>query len=249
MRMTVGRGFFTLVVAGLASACSLRLGAPTPGPATIAALTVQAVLTQVASDHTPTPGLAITPGLPTATPVALPSATLRAQPTFFPTETDTPIPCYRMQFVADVTLPDHSQVKPADTVVKTWRLKNVGACIWGPDAQIVFVSGDRMGGPQNQAIGKTIPPGGESEISITLVTPTQAGTFIGYWMLRSPDGIRFGYGVQGDQAFWVQLVVVGTPTGTLSPTPSQTATATPPATLTPTPSLTPTETPTPTPTS
>ncbi|OGO50710.1 MAG: hypothetical protein A2Z30_03840 [Chloroflexi bacterium RBG_16_64_43] len=234
-----------LMLAGMASACSLRLGTPAPGPATIAALTVQAVLTQVASDNTPTPGLATTPGLPTATPVTLPSATLRAQPTFFPTETDTPIPCYRLQFVADVTLPDNSQVKPADTVVKTWRLKNVGACIWGPDAQIVFVSGDQMGGPQNQAIGKTIPPGGESEFSVTLVTPAQAGTFIGYWMLRSPDGIRFGYGVQGDQAFWVQLVVVGTPTGTLSPTPSQTATVSPPATQTPTPSQTPTETPTP----
>jgi hypothetical protein len=248
MCTTVGRGFLAIVMVGLASACSLRLGTPTPGAATVAALTVQAVLTRVARENTPTPGLAITPGLLTATPVTLPSPTLRAQPTFFPTETDTPIPCYRMQFVADVTLPDNSQVKPADTVVKTWRLKNVGACIWGPDAQIVFVSGDRMGGPQNQAIGKTIPPGGESEFSITLVTPAQAGTFIGYWMLRSPDGIRFGYGVQGDQAFWVQLVVVGTPTGTLSPTPSQTATVSPPATLTPTPSLTPTETPTPTPT-
>ncbi len=248
-RLAVARFFFSLLLTGLASACSLRLGTPAPGPATIAALTVQAVLTHVAGESTSTPGVAITPGAPTPTPVALPSATLRAQPTFFPTETETPIPCYRMQFVADVTLPDNSQVKPTDTVVKTWRLKNVGACIWGPDAQIVFVSGDRMGGPQTQPIGKAIPPGGESEFSVTLVTPAQAGTYIGYWMLRSPDGIRFGYGAQGDQAFWVQLVVVGTPTGTLSPTPSLTATVTPSATLTPSPSATPSETPTPSPTS
>jgi hypothetical protein len=237
-----------IAVAGLVTACNLRAGTPAPGPATVAAQTVQAVLTQVAGEMTPTAGPASTPGLPSATSIALPTSTLRAQPTFFPTETDTPVPCYRMQFVADVTLPDNSQVKPTDTVVKTWRLKNVGVCIWGPDTQIVFVNGDRMGGPQNQAIGKTIPAGGEGEISVTLITPTQAGAYIGYWMLRSPDGIRFGYGAQGDQAFWVQLIVTGTPTATLSATPSATITATQTATLTPTPTLTPTETPTPTPT-
>jgi Ig-like domain from next to BRCA1 gene len=245
--MKIVRVASTLFLAALAAACNLRTGTPVPGPATVAALTVQAVLTQVAAELTPTAGPAFTPG-PAPTSVVLPTATLRAQPTFFPTETNTPIPCYRMQFVADVTLPDNSQVKPADTVVKTWRLKNVGVCTWGPDSQIVFVSGDRMGGPQNQAIGKTIPPGGEGEISVTLVTPAQAGTFIGYWMLRSPDGIRFGYGALGDQAFWVQLIVAGTPTGTLSATPSSTSSLTQTPTSTPTPTPTPSETPTPTPT-
>ncbi len=245
--MKTARSISALILAALVAACNLRIGTPSPGPATVAALTVQAVLTQVAAELTPTAGPALTPA-PTATLAALPSSTLRPQPTFFPTETSTPIPCYRMQFVADVTLPDNSQVKPADTVVKTWRLKNVGVCTWGPDTQIVFVSGDRMGGPQNQAIGKTIPPGGEGEISVTLITPAQAGTFIGYWMLRSPDGIRFGYGALGDQAFWVQLIVIGTPTGTLSATPSPTSTVTPTASFTPTPTATPSETPTPTPT-
>jgi hypothetical protein len=174
-------------------------------------------------------------------------------PTFYPTELATSIPCYRLQFLADVTLPDNSQVRPAATVVKTWRLRNVGACIWGQDVQLVYVSGDRMGGPPSQPIDKAIPPGGESEFSVTLVTPSQPGTHIGYWMLRSPDGIRFGYGLQGDQSFWVQLVVVGTPTATLTATASQSptatvtsaATATPTATLTLTPSPTPTDTPTP----
>ncbi len=245
--MKIVRFTSAVLLAALAAACSFRAGTPVPGPATVAALTVRAVLTQVAAELTPTAGPALTPG-PTTTPAILPTATLRAQPTFFPTETDTPIPCYRLQFVADVTLPDNTQVKPADTIVKTWRLKNVGVCTWGPDSQIVFVSGDRMGGPQNQAIGKTIPPGGEGEFSVTLVTPAQAGTFIGYWMLRSPDGSRFGYGALGDQAFWVQLIVAGTPTGTLSATPSLTSTVTQTATSTPSPTLTPTETPTPTPT-
>ena len=218
-------------------ACSLFAAAPAPSPVTEAALTVGAVFTQVAREGQLT-GTALasspSPEPPGATLVEI--ATLPSLPS--PGPVSTAVDCYRLRFEADVTLPDDTPVQPGATLVKTWRLLNTGSCPWTADTQVVFVSGDRMAGPLSQPIGKTVAVGAEVLISVTLTAPEGPGTYLGYWMLLSPDENRFGYGPAADQAFWVETVVLGTPVPTVTPTPTLTGTPGP------TPSATPSSTPT-----
>jgi hypothetical protein len=243
----------------LMSACS-PLATPGPLPLTQAALTVGAAFTQVAQG-----------GQWTRTAVALGASEevsgVTPADTASLVEIASPLPqsaaptCYQLRFEADVTLPDDTPVQPGATLVKTWRVLNTGSCPWTSDTQVVFVSGDRMGGPLAQPIGQAVAVGGETLISVTLVAPSQPGTYLGYWMLLSPGRTRFGYGPAADRAFWVEIVVLGTPAGsatatqTLTATPSPTArvtasntpillvSATPTLASSPTPTLTPTATP------
>src|SRR3989304_4012127 len=102
------------------------------------------------------PGETVTPAS-TETPVATASATASATVTLAATETantsitsaaqpaapSTPEPPRRptnspdctnhATFVADVTIPDNSEVGAGTTFTKTWRVGNLGTCTWGPE--------------------------------------------------------------------------------------------------------------------
>src|SRR5690349_5782138 len=56
------------------------------------------------------------------------------------TPTVGPAICDKVQFVADVTVPDGTNFPPKATFTKTWRLKNIGSCTWTTSYQIVFFS-------------------------------------------------------------------------------------------------------------
>src|SRR5512143_426233 len=53
--------------------------------------------------------------------------------------------CDWAQFVADVTIPDGTQIQPGATFTKTWRLKNIGYCTWTTAYSMVYDSGTQMG--------------------------------------------------------------------------------------------------------
>ena len=78
--------------------------------------------------------------------------------------------------------------------MKTWRLENNGTCDWPADTQVVFLSGSQMGAPSSQSIGAAVDVGEERDISVTMKAPAEAGTYTGYWMLKIPNGGRFGIG-------------------------------------------------------
>ena len=80
-------------------------------------------------------------------------------------------------FISDITLPDCSHVGRGETVVKTWRFKNVGTVPW------VGYSLHRVDLPQERdqcqtiadiAIDDTVP-GEVVDVSTTVTTPQQAG--------------------------------------------------------------------------
>ncbi|MGA2111031.1 MAG: NBR1-Ig-like domain-containing protein [Anaerolineales bacterium] len=242
-RMRLGWPFCVWLPLAL-SACSLHAAAA-PSPITQVALTVGAVFTQIAAGgpSTPTPLLSSpSPEAPGETPSEIP--TLGGLPS--PVAAATASTCYQLQFGSDVTLPDDTPVQPGATLVKTWGLLNSGSCPWRTDTQIVFVSGDQMDGPSSDPIGQTVAVGEEAQISVTLTAPLDPGTYQGYWMLQSPDGTRFGYGPGADQAFWVEIVVLGTPAATVTAMETLTATPgpSPSATLSSTPTLQPSAAPT-----
>jgi cell division septation protein DedD len=166
---------------------------------------------------------------PTLTPTPTVTGT---PPTPTPTKSATPVPaaCDRAQFIADVTVPDGTSFAPGIAYSKTWRLKNVGTCTWA-NYSLIFDSGEKMGGPDSAAIPTSVAPGQTVDITISLTSPTTAGTYRGYWKLKNNNGIPFGIGSAATKSFWVEIKVSGTGTVPLTPTP--TVTGTPPTPATP----------------
>lgn len=108
-------------------------------------------------------------------------------------------------FVADVTIPDDTQLAAGRQFVKTWRVKNEGDCTWGNGYQLVFAEGNQIGGPSAVPLPQSVPPGGEVDLSVSLTAPDTPGTYRGDWLLQAPNGSTFGS--RGDYAFYLQIVV------------------------------------------
>ena len=146
----------------------------------------------------PPPTTPVTPGTPSTPSTSQPNA------------------CDRAQFVADVTVPDGTSFAPGAAFNKTWRLKNVGSCTWS-NYSIMFDTGEKMGGPDSALIPASVAPGQTVDITLSLTSPTTAGTYRGYWKLKSSTGVPFGIGSAGTKSFWVEIKVTGT--GTVPTTP------------------------------
>ena len=154
---------------------------PSPVPQT-ATFTPDA--TQTASAATAAAGLTQT-AVATLTPRATATATVPA-----PVSTGD-----AAAWVADVTIPDNTDVTPGQVFVKTWRIQNAGITTWTVDYDLVFISGERMGTTTEVAVPSSVAPGQQVEISVTLTAPTTVGTYTGYWKMRNASGGLFEYGV------------------------------------------------------
>lgn len=195
-----------------------------------------------------------TPSTATVTPSPTPSPTDTTTPATTPEPNTNPQPssCDVAGFVRDVSISDGTEMLPGTSFVKTWELRNDGSCTWNSDYQLVFYSGNAMGGAAVQQFTTgTVAPGESIEISVDLIAPNVVGHFIGNWVLRNASGVNFGIGAYGSP-FYVEINVVEAG-DTYSPTPTFTSTEGMYfETDTPTPTLTlmvrPTNTPTPTPT-
>lgn len=113
----------------------------------------------------------------------------------------------KITFVSDVTVPDNTSFAANTSFTKTWRLKNSGTCNWTPDYVTTFVSGDPMSAVYPVKLPTSVPPGGNVDVSVNLVSPSTNGTYRGTWMLKNPSGKMFGLGTNADIPFWVQIVV------------------------------------------
>lgn len=166
--------------------------------------TLQVIVTQTMS--------AMTQTAPTQTSIPV-TATL-VPPTSTPLPTATAVSyCDWVTFVKDVTIPDGTKFAPGETFTKTWRLKNRGTCTWTPDYMLVFTTGDSMGSTTAVRLPGNVAPGQSVDVSVTLTAPTKRGDYVGYWMLRNPSGVLFGYGDRANQAFYVDINVDDLPHG------------------------------------
>ena len=162
----------------------------------------------------PPPTVTGTP--PTSTPTRTPGPV---------TVTVPPSACDRVQFIADVTVPDGTTFPPGSTFTKTWRLKNVGSCAWTASYQLVFFSGEQMSAPASASFPRGVDVGQTIDISVPMTAPAAAGSYRGYWMFKNASGALFGIGSQANKPWWVDIRVSGptvTPGG-----PSKTPTPTP----------------------
>ena len=115
--------------------------------------------------------------------------------------------CNAAQFVADVTIPDGTYEDPGEAFVKTWRLKNVGTCTWSTSYALVFSSGAQMGTTSMVLMPRFVSPGQSVDLSVSLVAPTDAGVYQGFWKLKSASGEIFGIGGGHTSPFWVTIRV------------------------------------------
>jgi hypothetical protein len=233
----VNKPIFLYLIAGcfiLTSACNIGVSAApkqidydainTIAAQTVAALQTQSALkaTSVGAVHDSNEGK-IQPGeaLASATSTRMPTASLTpVPPTLVPTSTPlpptpippTPVPCNWVMYIDDVSVPDNTAFYPNLTFTKTWRLKNIGTCVWTSDYQVVFASGEAMGGPVSQKLDQVVNPGGFIDLSIKLTAPSVLGSHSGNWMLRTPSGAMFGLGKNQSKPFWVMINVISLPT-------------------------------------
>ena len=185
--------FFALFI----TACGGAAPQPTATPVDVEAIRTSAVstalvefagtATELAAAVTATPEITSTVTI-TPTPLILETPTI----TITPTETL----CDDMVFVSDVTVPDNTSMTPGQDFVKTWKVRNIGACAWKTNYIIVFGWADpaelgKMGG-QNTALTAEVLPSAEADISINLKAPTALGTYKGYWRLSNNNGYTFG---------------------------------------------------------
>jgi hypothetical protein len=128
-----------------------------------------------------------------------------------PTQEPTPIPnlepCNAVKFVADITVPDGTNLAPEVDFTKVWRLKNAGGCAWNSDYGLIFIDGAQMGASKAVALSSMVKPGEIVDVSVGMTSPSKEGEHFGYWMLRSDDGEIFGLGENANKSFWINIQV------------------------------------------
>ncbi len=169
-------------------------------------------------------------GTPVLTETRAPTAV--ATETLFFTETPspravitatpiTPIPtnlsdCINSaSFIDDVTIPDNSSIQSNTPFTKTWRIKNTGTCIWGPEYVLAPYAGERMYAADITPLSVTFP-GQTLDLSLLLIAPNINGTHKGYFVIKNPAGLIMR--IDSDSRLWVvvdvPLAVAADPTPT-----------------------------------
>jgi len=102
--------------------------------------------------------------------------------------------------------PDGTLFKPSEYFWKTWSLENTGTCTWDGTYNLVYKSGDLMGGLISYPFPQLVAPGETKDISIYLRAPEVEGTVTGYWYIQTPWNTYFGTGPVSEP-FYVQIAV------------------------------------------
>ena len=109
--------------------------------------------------------------------------------------------CDSLDFVADVNVPDDTNMSPGQDFLKTWRVKNTGSCPWGAGYELVYAGyASEMSG-QAQALTQVVQPGQEVEVSIQFTAPDEIGEYLSAWQMANPQGVTF------PEAIYVRIIV------------------------------------------
>jgi hypothetical protein len=105
-----------------------------------------------------------------------------------------------LKFIADVTIPDGTQVEPGSAVDKRWEVDNTGSCNWDERFSLVRIEGPDLGVDAKQALFPA-RNGTQATLQIIFYAPSEPGTYRSVWQAAAPDGSFFG-----DQ-FYVEFIV------------------------------------------
>jgi hypothetical protein len=225
---------FAVVGASCILAASLAACAPsstpTDPPETVAAKTMEVILTEIAGQIQLTQSMAPSPtSTITPTPTIIPTVDLGAETPIGITPLSTPGPptpttnpdllktrtitgkCNAAFFVDDITYEDFAEVKANMPFTKTWAIRNIGFCTWNRSYQLRYYGGagsQHMGGSNYVNFPEIVPPNDDTWLSVDLFAPKSAGVHFGRWYLYDAEGDRFGVGVDGYDPLIVKITVV-----------------------------------------
>ena len=171
---------------------------------TSAAGTVVSQFTLTAAAFTDTPSSATEPpATEVATQAPAVTSTATGQPVAQVTNAQgtTVALCDSLQFVADVNVPDGTNLSPGQDFVKTWRVKNTGSCTWDATYKLVYAGyADKMSG-QWQPLTQVVQPGQEVELSVSFKAPDSIGEYLSAWQMANGKGVTF------PEAIYVKVIV------------------------------------------
>jgi Ig-like domain from next to BRCA1 gene len=206
LKLTIGVMLIaTIVLASCGASNTPQEGEPTPDVAAIrtsAARTVIAEFTLTAAAFSPTPSQPTETTAPPS-PEATGTAATPTQPLAQVTNAQgtTVALCDSLEFVADVTIPDGTNMAPGQDFLKTWRVKNTGSCPWEAGYELVYAGyADKMDG-QAQALTQVVQPGQEVELSVQFTAPSEIGEYLSAWQMSNPRGVTF------PEAIFVKIIV------------------------------------------
>ena len=185
----------TFIVAVLLSACGASsTPEATPDVAAVrtsAAMTVEARFTLTAAAFTTTPQ-----PIPAETETPEPTATETEQPAAVITNAEgTQVEiCDSLGYdiaTVDVNVPDNTVMSPGQDFIKTWRVKNTGACPWGAGYVLAYAGYSNKMSGQFIAFNEVIQPGQEVELSVQFKAPDAAGEYLSAWTMQNPKGVAF----------------------------------------------------------
>lgn len=158
---------------------------------TFAAETVAVEFTQTARAMPPTSAATATEAT-----TEVPAATTLPTETVIPTNnpfvsTPTAITCDDAIWVADVTVPDGTEMTPGQDFVKTWMIKNTGSCTWGTGYTLIHGYDETLEGVA-EPLTNAVAPGEEVEVSVRFRAPAAVGEHRSYWRLQNASGSAFG---------------------------------------------------------
>jgi uncharacterized protein YkwD len=220
--------FFALgVIVSLLAACQGSPAATTP-PVPVETQ-VAATLTSIAQANTATPQPTVAP-TNTVPPPATETPAVPATPAPPTATPETPVPtndpnCTNLAtFVDDVTIPDNSTVVAGQSFIKTWRVRNLGTCVWGPTYSLAYYSEDAMGAPASVPLGVAFP-NQTLDISVPLTASTKAGPQRGNFVLENPAGLIMK--IDQDSRLWVIINVAAGGAANPTSAPAQNPTSAP----------------------
>jgi hypothetical protein len=161
--------------------------------------------TSVSLTTPPLPTVGGTTSVATTNPGALPTVSFNTTPVTGITQLASPVApvpttslgdaCNNNIFIADLTIPDGTVLKPGEDFKKVWQVKNTGNCTWDDGYALVFIGGDQAIDPVNFEIkieGDFVAPGETADFDIPLTAPLKEGTYQGTWRMKSDSGYFFG---------------------------------------------------------
>ena len=138
-------------------------------------------------------------------PVSAPATTTPAR-TAAPTPTAAPQ--VRVEFVADVTIPDGTVVEAGESFTKIWRVRNDSDVAWEGYRLREIAGGAWINDNFATSVDQPVPdtaPGDTVDIELVITAPEQIGSYTGYWQIVNADGVP----VTGGQ-LWTIIAVQGT---------------------------------------
>ncbi len=127
------------------------------------------------STATITPGNSLTAGIETKLPQPSPSPDCQSN----------------LLYIEDITIPDGTQVSPADGLDKRWLVQNNGTCNWDQRFSIRLIAGPDLGAGSELALYPA-RSGNQVQIQIQFTAPQEAGLYRSAWQATDPQGNLFG---------------------------------------------------------